>query len=493
MLVHLQATFAAYANRNAFCIDNHYYSYRDLADKVGSLRMAVRNINGDHVGLVVNDDIHTYASILALWMESKSYVPLHPLQPLKRCEDIIGQVGITTVIDTSATTRYHNVEVICPQGVASCSECFYDEIFYDASRVAYILFTSGSTGRPKGVPVNMGNVAAFVDSVPALGVVLTSHDRCLQMFDLTFDLSVGSYLPPLLCGACVYTVSPGKIKWQEVYRIMDDYELTALLLVPSVIHYLKPYFGEIEAPSVRYVLFCGEGLPVDDAIRWRRCLPNAEVWNVYGPTENTIYCTAYRMPHEHVQEHNGIVGIGRAMKHVHAMVTNGQGMPVGDGTPGELCLAGEQLTEGYWNDERKNGEAFFEAGGQRWYRTGDICAVAPDGNILFMGRLDSQVQIQGFRVELGEIEHVARQFYREQVAVVALTEGSGGDTVIELAVETDSADDDAPLLAHLRQFLPGYMIPAEIYHICPFPQNASNKIDRKKVGEIIVSDKAKRQ
>ncbi len=141
----------------------------------------------------------------------------------------------------------------------------------------------------------------------------------------------------------------------------------------------------------------------------------------------------------------------------------------------------------------KMGEAFFEAGGQRWYRTGDICAVAPDGNILFMGRLDSQVQIQGFRVELGEIEHVARQFYREQVAVVALTEGSGGDTVIELAVETDSADDDALLLAHLRQFLPGYMIPAEIYHIYPFPQNASNKIDRKKVGEIIVSDKAKRQ
>ncbi len=487
MLSQLQSIFAEHADRNAFCIDDHFFTYRDLADEVGNMRMALRHVDGNHVGLVANDDIYTYASILALWMEGKSYVPLHPLQPIRRCEDIIGQVGIKTVIDSSDTTRYHHVEVIQPQQTDYYPESFYDETHFDADRMAYILFTSGSTGRPKGVCLTMGNVASFVDAFFALGIHLYPDDRCLQMFDLTFDMSVGSYLAPLLRGACVYTVAPGKIKWQEVYRLMEDYELTEAQLVPSVIHYLKPYFDEICAPSMRYALFAGEGLPADDVAGWQRCLPNAEVWNVYGPTENTVYSTGYLIPHHSpMEQHNGIVGIGTAMQGVETMVVDHRNRPVEAGTRGELCLAGPQLTPGYWANEAKNRESFFTQGGQRWYHTGDICEQVADGNLLYLGRMDSQVQIQGYRVELSEIEHVARGFYGEQVAAVALAEGNGSDnTTIGLAVETRTHEDDRPLLEHLRQFLPQYMLPTSIYHIKPFPQNASNKIDRRKIRELI--------
>ncbi|MBM6992354.1 MAG: AMP-binding protein [Prevotella sp.] len=487
MLSHLQTIFAEHADRNAFCIDDRFFTYRELADEVGNMRVALRQCHETHIGLVANDDIYTYASILALWMEGKSYVPLHPLQPIKRCEDIISQVGIRTVIDSSETTRYHHVDVIRPQSVDHHPESFYDETSYDCSRMAYILFTSGSTGRPKGVCITMGNVAAFMDAFFALGIQLYPDDRCLQMFDLTFDMSVGSYLAPLLRGACVYTVAPGKIKWQEVYRLMDEYELTEAQLVPSVIHYLKPYFDEISAPSMRYALFAGEGLPADDVAGWQRCLPNAEVWNVYGPTENTVYSTGYLIPrHVPVEEHNGIVGIGQAMRRVKTMVVDEQGRRLPTGIKGELCLAGPQLTPGYWHNEAKNREAFFDFAGERWYHTGDICQLQSNGNLLYLGRKDSQVQIQGYRVELSEIEHVARGFYGEQVAAVALAEGNGSDnTTIGLAVETRNREDDQPLLEHLRQFLPQYMLPTSIYHIQPFPQNASNKIDRRKIKELI--------
>ena len=104
--------------------------------------------------------------------------------------------------------------------------------------LAYILFTSGSTGRPKGVSITFGNINAFIEGFEALGLQLNEDDRCLQMFDLTFDLSVGSYLPPLLYGSCTYTVKPGRVKWQEAFRLIDEYKITSALMVPSVIHYL---------------------------------------------------------------------------------------------------------------------------------------------------------------------------------------------------------------------------------------------------------------
>ena len=150
--------------------------------------------------------------------------------------------------------------------------------------------------------------------------------------------------------------------------------------------------------------------------------------------------------------YNGIVGIGRAMRHVQLRVADGQGRPLPAGQPGELCLAGRQLTPGYWANTEKNREAFFEADGQRWYRTGDICELQADGTLLYQGRRDSQVQIQGYRVELSEIEHVARTFYHKEtgVAVVPMNNGSG-DIALCLAVEGTDGQTDRPLMAHLRQ------------------------------------------
>ena len=474
-----------HCQNNAFCIQDTFFTYRQLADKVAAIRQSLHSIDDIYIGLVANDDLATYASILAIWLEGKCYIPLHPLQPAARCNNIIEQVGIRIVLDSSETTRYADQYVIKTNSLQPASTPQRPPQAFNPQAPAYILFTSGSTGTPKGVTVSYGNVSAFLRSVDQLGIRLNADDRCLQMFDLTFDLSVVSYLQPLLAGACVYTVSLGSIKWEEAFRLLDDYALTYTLMVPSVIHYLRPYLQEIEAPQLRYSLFCGEALTTDDTLPWQQTVPGAEIWNVYGPTENTIYCTAYRLPEQGVKHHNNIISIGTTMALSQTMIVDDNHQPVSSGTVGELCLAGDQLTPGYWQNQEKNLTSFFHHDGRRWYLTGDLCMADEEGDIYYIGRKDSQVKIQGYRIELSEIETVARQFYGQETAAVAVVTGETGKETIQLAIERAEDNSQTELQNYLKTYLPAYMIPSKIAFIPTFPQNMSNKIDRKRIKEII--------
>lgn len=216
-------------------------------------------------------------------------------------------------------------------------------------------------------------------------------------------------------------------------------------------------------------------------------MPCAEVWNVYGPTEDTIYCTAYRYEREEeCKAVNGIMSIGRPMKDVDTLIVDVDCKVVGTGERGELCLAGPQLTPGYWHDEEKNRQAFFLLAGKRYYRTGDICSVDADGDIAYYGRKDSQIKIQGFRIELSEIECVARKFFHDEAAVVALpVYDARKNCSISLAVETRDHDCGDNLMKHMKALLPTYMLPQTIHFLDRFPLNVNNKIDRKKIAQMV--------
>ena len=480
-------TLVQHKEKRAFCIDDKFYTYGDLAKAISKIRHALRGVAEKNIALAVNDDLETYASIFALWLEGKSYVPLHPLQPINRCLDIVSQVGMKTVLDSSAETRYEGLNVVMTRQLPFEKPVLEAPLACAEGDLAYVLFTSGSTGRPKGVRITRGNVAAFVEAFQELGITITEEDRCLQMFDLTFDVSVQSYLIPALQGACTYTVSPKQIKYQAVFSLLDEHKLTFSFMVPSVIHYLSPYLDEIHVPEMRYSLFAGEGLPVEDTERWSKCVPNAAIMNVYGPTEDTIYCTCYRYERDKTcKEVNGIMSIGRAMKGVRTMIVDDACRAVGTGEKGELCLAGAQLTPGYWGDEERNKESFFIRDGLRYYKTGDICAMDEEGDIAYYGRKDSQVKIQGFRIELSEIEYVARKFFDDRISVVALpVYDQNRNCTIHLAVENKKEGEVERLLQYLRKYLPAYMIPQEVNFIPRFPLNMNNKIDRKKIAELI--------
>lgn len=481
----LFTSLAMHAQRPAFRIGDHTHTYAELGAAIGRVRAAIaRGIPEDQalVGVVANDDLLTYASLLALWAEGRAYLPLSPEVPTERNAAIIARAGIKVALSSDANDLPGGCSAIRTADLSEASSRQHARGLSD-DRLAYVLFTSGSTGEPKGVPITRGNVAAFVTAFDALGVDMGAEDRCLQMFELTFDLSVMSYLIPLLHGACVFTVPKEGIKYGLVADLLDEQRITVALMVPSIINHLRPYFEEIDCPHLRCNLFCGEALPADVTEEWSSRVPNARLLNVYGPTEHTIFCTWYEFRRGGMNKQvNGVLSIGRAMAGSSIAVADEHGRILPAGEKGELCLAGPQLTPGYWNDPARTGQVMFEAEHdgvvKRFYRTGDLSTIDAEGDALYLGRLDHQVKIQGYRVELAEIEHHARELLRTRNAVAFALTTPSGNQEIGLAIEGPE-EGVRELITGLRGKLPAYMVPSRTAFIERFPLNANGKIDRK--------------
>ncbi|MEI6752112.1 MAG: AMP-binding protein [Paludibacter sp.] len=480
ILTPVLSSINTFKDSNAFCISEVFYSYSDFGKQISNIRGALcrENFVGKNVGLVANDDIETYASIFALWLEGLAYVPLHPKQPIERGLEIISQADIELVLDSCDIPLFSTIKFIQTKGLTETVTDLTPNQISD-SELAYILFTSGSTGKPKGVPISRANLSAFVMSFWDIGYILGNEDRCLQPFDLTFDLSVSSYLLPILKGASVYTVPHEQIKYNYIAYLLDEYSLSFALMVPSTIKYLKPYFNELILPALKYSLFCGEALPLGLLAEWSKCVPNAVIDNVYGPTEDTIFCSIYRYERECVNKaHNGVISIGKSMTSGSMIVVDEDNNQLNHNEQGELCLSGNQLTPGYWNNPEKNKEAFFvNAKGQRYYRTGDVCYMDIDGDFMYCGRKDTQVKIQGYRIELGEIEYHTRNFILGKNAVAIPYEDSIGNTEIALFIECEQSTNEL-LIEYLKKIIPSYMIPSKLINVSVFPLNQNGKIDK---------------
>jgi len=468
---------------NAFCINESFYTYSEFAQHISKIRKALSSheLTSKNIGLVVNDDIDTYAAIFSIWLEGFAYVPLHPQQPIERSLEIISQADIELVIDSSLSTSYTNIKLIESSSLHFEQYNLLPELTSDDA-LSYILFTSGSTGKPKGVQISRKNVGAFMKSFWETGIHITENDRCLQCFDLTFDVSVQSYLTPLTKGACIYTIPHDQIKYSYVFGLLEDHQLTFGAMAPSMIRYLRPYFDEINAPAMRYNILTAEASPLDLIIEWARCIPNAEIYDFYGPTEATIYCTYHKFNRAgNNKQLNGMLSIGKTMPGLNAIIIDDERKVLGKNQKGELCISGEQLTPGYWKNPDKNKESFFETEfngtATRFYKTGDSCYFDEDGDIMLAGRLDYQVKIQGYRIELGEIEYHAREFLKGQNAVASAFNNNMGNTEIALFIEGTLPDETA-LLKHLSCKMPYYMIPTKIITENIFPLNTSGKVDR---------------
>ena len=478
-------------NEHAFQINGVFYTYKQLGEYISKIRRAINSHSngGKNIGLVANDDLETYASIFAIWLEGCAYVPLHHNQPLERSLEIISQADIDLVIDSSPYSAFKKEAII------ESARLEYEAINLSPKStsnlaLAYILFTSGSTGKPKGVPISRANVGSFMKSFWEVGFNIDHNDRCLQCFDLTFDVSVQSFLVPLTKGACTYTIPHDQIKYSYIYGLFEEHKLTFGAMAPSMIRYLRPYFEEIHAPSMRYNILTAEASPLDLVGEWSNCIPNAEIFDFYGPTEATIYCTYYKYVRNGPNKHlNGISSIGKAMNGLCAIIIDEDRRVLDANQRGELCISGGQITPGYWNNPEKNAESFFEMVHEgtlcRFYRTGDSCYMDNDGDIMYSGRLDFQVKIQGYRIELGEIEHYAREYVNGQNAVAVAFENKAGNNEIALFIEGEMIDIGL-MLEYLKSKMPYYKIPTKIIVKDIFPLNANGKTDRNALKKLII-------
>ena len=497
MLNQIARSCKKYPDRSAFFIEGQYYSYRQFAQIVSNIRKLLQSKYASEklIGFITNDDIETYSSVFGILYSGRGFVPINPKNPSERNLAVIEQSDIKVILTSKYDSEIQKLVGSNNIDIVATNELTAAEIDISIPRIsendiAYILFTSGSTGVPKGVPLTRKNLYSFIDAFFAYGYNINEEDRCLQMFDMTFDLSLMSYIIPLCKGACVYTVPPGGIKYAYVYNLLEEQKITVALMVPSIISYLRPYFNEIKLPQMRYSMFCGEALFEDIAKEWMECVPNALVQNVYGPTEATIFCSIYDLNRDKtkIKSFNGVLSIGKAMNNMGLQVVNENGEEVEVGEKGELCLYGAQLTPGYWKNPQKNKQAFFrkniDGNDTTLYRTGDLVYLDGERDYLYCGRIDHQVKIDGFRVELGEIEHYTREFTQvSNVAAVAIKNNIGNNEII-LFVEK-YAGSIIDIENFLKSKLPNYMIPSDTFVLDIFPLNVNGKIDRKALASQI--------
>lgn len=483
LLNDLYSTFHKNAERPFLCDEEEFYTYSQLLEEIGIIRAFIReSIDEDQreVGLIAHTDIYTYATIFALWFEGKAYVPILPSAPEDRNQTVTKEAKLTHILSSKELNQDLPAHFVVTSTLNKVSK---DEAprFNELERVAYILFTSGTTGTPKGVQITIGNLSAFISAMWALGHGINNQDRVLQMFELTFDFSVVSYLLPIYGGACIFTIPAGEVKYSYVLDLLEEYHLTVLFLVPSVITYLQMYFDELNETETRLCSFCGEALMLDITNRWQKCIPNARIINFYGPTEDTVFCSFYDVDAAHQKNHNGVISVGKAMQDGEMIILNDQNKMAAVEERGELCLCGPQLSPGYWNNPEKNAESFFEYEGKRFYRTGDLCYADEDGDIMYVGRIDFQAKIQGFRVELSEIEHYINEALPEgAMSVCVAFTNKIGNTEIGLALQGKKYDYQ-PILDYVKSKLPPYEIPTKVLFFDHFPLNTNGKLDRKEI------------
>jgi len=291
-------------------------------------------------------------------------------------------------------------------------------------------------------------------------------------------------------GACVCVIpherllSPGKF--------IRESEPTVWFSVPSLALHMKRFgmLKENRYPSLRWSLFCGEGLPTEVAATWAKAAPNSVVENLYGPTEATIACMFYRWEPgvSPAESEFGLVPIGEPYPEMGVLVVDDDLHEVEPGDPGELLLCGSQVTPGYWNDPAKTAAAFVRPPGQDGvhYRTGDLVR-RPNGSapVTYLGRVDHQIKINGYRVELGEVEETLRRASGlDEVVAIGWPRTASGASAITAFVGAPSIDAGT-VRTEMAKNLPDYMVPREIHALESLPLNANGKYDRNALAAIL--------
>jgi amino acid adenylation domain-containing protein len=356
----------------------------------------------------------------------------------------------------------------------------------DEEALAYIIHTSGSTGRPKGV---MNRHRAIVNRLRWMQSTfpLGADDVVLQKTPLSFDVSVWELFWPLITGARLVLATPGGHKDPAylVRRIAEE-AVTTLHFVPSMLRLFLEAGGlEDSCASLRRVVASGEALEPDLVERFHQRL-ECPLYNLYGPTEAAVDVTHWPCSAASGRS----VPIGRPVDNTRIYGVDRTGGPRAIGTAGELCIGGVQLARGYYRRPALTAERFVPDGlsgvsGGRLYRTGDLARWRPDGVVEFLGRIDHQVKVRGFRVELGEIEAVLGAHPAVRDAAVALTREK--DDLVGCVVLRGGDDEEESLdqiREHLRNRLPDYMVPALLRPVEDIPLSPNGKVDRRMLAEL---------
>jgi amino acid adenylation domain-containing protein len=464
-----------------------YGKLDERANRLAHLLMLHGVARGSLVAVCVDRTLDMPTAIAAVLKAGAAYVPLDPAHPAERLKYMVQDAGVACAITLSefaGALADAGVPLLLLDTLGKQLETLPStpvEVAVCADDLAYVIYTSGSTGRPKGVQVEHRNVVSFLEAMRRAPGFSTT-DALLAVTTLSFDIAgLELWLPLSVGGRVVIASRTDVLDGRRLIRLLDQHRITVMQATPATWR-LMLEAGWTGSPDLR-VLCGGEALPRDLAALLLARV--GSLWNMYGPTETTIWSTVGR-----VTDASASIPIGRPIANTRIFVIEPGGQLAPIGVPGELCIAGEGVARGYRDRPELTAEKFVELllpdsqGGERTervYRTGDMARFRHDGQIEFIGRRDQQVKVRGYRIELGEIEAVLAAHPGIKECAVAVREDSPGDARIVAYVVTElgAPFGDEAAIATMRQRLPEYMVPRTFVQLPALPLTPNGKIDRK--------------
>ncbi|HJX28243.1 MAG TPA: amino acid adenylation domain-containing protein, partial [Thermoanaerobaculia bacterium] len=434
------------------------------------------------VGLLAERSPELVVGLLGILKAGGAFVPLDPFHPEERLafvlEDALHTQDVRVVVATPGVSLdLPDLTVVSTQ---EGEESGHALSALEPASLAYVLYTSGTTGRPKGVLVEHGHLAHTLAAARGFG--FAADDRLFAIAPHTFDIFLFELLPPVLAGGSVVLV-PLRPTLEVAELVAALPSATRVHAVPALMRQLVDRIRQ-ETPegvaALREVYVGGDAVPADLLAALRQSFPEAKVTVLYGPTEATIIASF----HEATGAETGMV-LGRPLPGAVMELRDRAGHLVPLGVPGEVWLGGPGVTRGYLHQPELTAENFVAQAGERFYRTGDLSRRLTDGTVEFLGRVDQQVKVRGFRVEPGEIEAALLQLDGvRQAAVLARREGGTESRLVACVVPDEPGADLASLREGLRQRLPEYMIPAAWVLLEELPLTTHGKIDRRALARI---------
>jgi non-ribosomal peptide synthetase-like protein len=439
---------------------------------------------GSRIGLLLPRSPELYIAILAILKAGGAYVPLDPEYPSDRIDYILSDCGIETIVTTTELASKKDLRLSNIVCVDACAEKLAlesvvrftrNEVGVGERDLSYVIYTSGSTGRPKGVEIEHRSSRNYIQVVNQTVYHITSADRVYQGFSIAFDASVEEVWCTFAAGA---TLVVGSIEQTrsgvDLAHFLMERGVTVLSCVPTLLAMM-----EIEVPTIRLLILGGEQCPQELAARW--CNAARRVVNTYGPTEATVVTTWHECHPDRV------ITIGKPLPTYQVYILDEDLEPVARGEEGEIHIGGVCLARGYVNRPDLTAEKFIPnpftftpETSDKLYKTGDLGSWNAEGEIQFLGRIDGQVKLRGFRIELSEIESVIMHCVGVSAAVVAVKQVVEIDRLIAYLVpKQDTTPDLTEIWETMRSRLPIYMVPASLEILDILPTLPSGKVDRK--------------
>ena len=452
----------------------------------GALPEAARSWAWIRVGICMNRSVAMVVGLLGILKAGGTYVPLDRTYPGERLNYMIQDAGMTVLLTEQQILESSKIgdglEAICLDRdwslISRESEANLPH-WGTTETLAYLMYTSGSTGQPKGVGIPRRAVSRLV--LETNYARFGKEEVFLQMAPTSFDASTFELWGALLHGSRCVLYPGGASELKTLGEVIKHNQVTTLWLTASLFNTVIDDAPEILRP-IRQLLIGGEALSVTHVRQAHEQLPDTQIINGYGPTENTTFTCCHTIPK--VLDESRSIPIGTAITNTQVYLLDRYLNPVPVGVVGELYTGGEGLARGYWRRPDLTAERFVpnpfgQTGGERLYRTGDLARYLPDGNIEFIGRADNQVKIRGFRIELGEIEAAIKQHEAVRDAVVVVRQDEEGEKrlVAYVVLRSPNAGSSDTIREFLRVKLPDYMIPSSFVMLENLPLTANGKIN----------------